>query len=67
MFLEMGLLFIMFGLPVLVLVAKFVYEDAKDRNMNNPGLWALLVFLFTLLGLVLYLLLRKEKNIDLSR
>jgi membrane protease YdiL (CAAX protease family) len=62
MFLEIVLLLMLFWLIVWAVIAFFVYEDAADRDMDNAGLWAFLVFMFGLLGLILYLVFRGEKK-----
>ena len=41
-----------------IMCALFVYNDAQRRGMNAP-LWALLVFLFSVVTLPIYLFLRK--------
>lgn len=61
----MGLLEGMIVLPIVclffvgvpVLCAVFVYRDAKKRGLN-AGLWALLAFFTTIIGVVVYLLTR---------
>lgn len=44
-----------------LLLALVVYEDARDKS-QSPGLWAVLVFLFSLVGVILYLLTEKEDS-----
>jgi hypothetical protein len=43
---------------VQIYIAVWVYKDAKKRNMDNL-LWLIIVVIFGLLGLILYLLIRK--------
>ncbi len=63
----------MFGIGVMekiltiiwLLVAILVYKDATRRypaGSFKPILWAIVVFFMSLIGLVLYLLLRPEKK-----
>ncbi|PVX24674.1 MAG: hypothetical protein CW691_06895 [Candidatus Bathyarchaeum sp.] len=47
--------FLWFLLGILILV--WVYRDAESRNMNG-ALWAIIVFFLSVLGLILYLLVR---------
>lgn len=49
-----------------IIICVFVYNDAKKRNMNGV-LWVLIILLVPLfIGLVLYLILRKDYNIKCS-
>ena len=41
-----------------LLIAIWVYKDAKKRGMSG-GLWLLIVILFGLLGLIIYLIVRR--------
>jgi len=49
-------------LIVPIALAFFVYSDAQKNNVDNPILWALIVFIFGLLGLLIYLLVGKKKE-----
>jgi len=49
------LLWFVVGLLILV----FVYKDAESRGMNG-ALWAIIVFFLSLLGLLLYLIVRES-------
>lgn len=51
------LVFVLFFLVFAVALPLWVYSDAKSKGSDNAVLWALMVFLAPLLGLVLYLLL----------
>ena len=64
-----GLICMLLLIPliILIVVGIWVYRDAKERGMNG-ALWALLVILGTLFGLIpglliliIYLVVRKEK------
>ncbi|MHA1733054.1 MAG: PLD nuclease N-terminal domain-containing protein [Promethearchaeota archaeon] len=55
MFIGMGLLVL-----VTVLVAVYVHADAQRREVPNPGVWVLIVLLFNIVGLVVYLLVRRS-------
>ncbi len=52
----MGLLI---GLCLNLLITMWVYLDAKKRGHNAPGGWAFLVFIFLIIFLPLYLMMRK--------
>lgn len=53
------LLLFTFGIPILI--AVFVYRDAKKRQDCDPVLWALVAALVpSLIGLVIYLLVRSD-------
>ena len=45
---------------VFLAVTYFVYQDAKRHSQHPAFLWAIVVFLAPLLGLVLYLLLGRN-------
>ena len=51
------LLWFVVGLLILV----FVYRDAESRGMNG-ALWAIIVFFLSLLGLLLYLIVRSPQQ-----
>lgn len=42
-------------------VTFLIYKDAAKNNVDNPILWALLVFFFSWIGLLLYFLVGKKK------
>ena len=58
-FLLVPLLWFVIGLLILV----FVYRDAESRGMNG-ALWAIIVFFLSLLGLLLYLIVRGSPQQD---
>ncbi len=43
-------------------VSYLIYKDAVKNNVDNPILWALLTFFLGLLGIVLYLVVGKNKE-----
>lgn len=47
------------GLLVHAVAAYWVYNDATERNMESPVLWAALVVVGSLLGFIVYLLVRE--------
>ena len=49
------------GVLIAILVAVLVYQDAKSRGMNAM-LWAILVFLFLIIALPIYFIVRKPKT-----
>ena len=54
-----GLIYLI-GLAISIGLTIFVYTDAKKRGMSNPILWAVLTFFTGLIGLIVYLLVRKK-------
>ena len=50
------LLMLLVGLALVV----WTYRDAQERSTHPPFLWAIVVFLAPLLGIVLYLLLGRD-------
>ena len=48
------------GLAISIGLTYFVYTDAKKRGMDNAALWAVLTFFTGLIGLIIYLLVRKK-------
>ena len=48
------------GLAISIGLTYFVYTDAKKRGMDNAALWAILTFFTGLIGLIIYLLVRKK-------
>lgn len=47
---------------ILVLMANFVHKDAIQRNARSPEVWVLITLLFSVLGLVIYLICRGNYN-----
>ena len=63
-FFGFGILALMIAIGVLwfvvaILIAVWVYRDAERRGMNGV-LWALLVFIGNLIGLLIYLIVRSD-------
>jgi hypothetical protein len=58
-----------FGIFIVVLIALhiailvWVARDAKNRGMENAILWMLLVFIFGLIGLIIYFFAREQGNL----
>ncbi len=50
-------LVVFLALVIHVAIAVWVYRDAQKRNME-AGIWVLILLLFSLLGIVIYLLVR---------
>ncbi|HEU5162888.1 MAG TPA: hypothetical protein VFV54_07075 [Thermoanaerobaculia bacterium] len=46
-------------LGISIAIALWIYRDAKTRGITSAPLWAILGFLFNILGLVIYLIARK--------
>ncbi|PSP49013.1 hypothetical protein BRC75_05030 [Halobacteriales archaeon QH_7_69_31] len=56
-----GVLFIWLIFILIALALTYwVYRDAQKNSQHSPFLWALVVFLAPLLGLVLYFLLGRK-------
>jgi hypothetical protein len=47
---------VLFIISIALLV--WVARDAKNRGMDNPAIWMIIVFFLNLLGLIIYLLSR---------
>ena len=50
------------GLVIDIVLAWWVYNDAKKRGNPNAILWAILTFFFNLLGLLLYFLIGRNQG-----
>lgn len=46
------------ALMIVVLVCRFVHNDAVRRDVPNPVLWVFIVLIFNIPGLIIYLLVR---------
>ncbi|MFN2442593.1 MAG: hypothetical protein ABR517_07910 [Thermoanaerobaculia bacterium] len=62
-----GCLAVGMAVPLVLLVlsigiALWIFRDAKERGIQSPPLWAVLGFLFNVLGLVIYLIARKNMS-----
>lgn len=54
------------GFGIALIVAGWVYSDAKDRGSSSPGLWAIGVFALLIVFLPLYFFMRPSKRQSLS-
>jgi hypothetical protein len=54
-----GIAFPLIMLGISIAIAFWIYRDAKERGITSAALWAILGFLFNILGLVIYLIARK--------
>ena len=43
-------------------IALWIFRDAKERGIQSAPLWAILGFFFNILGLVIYLIARKNMS-----
>lgn len=50
----------LFFLAIFIAITYWVYQDAKKHSQHPAFLWALVVFLAPLLGVVLYFLLGRN-------
>jgi uncharacterized membrane protein HdeD (DUF308 family) len=58
-------LFVLFGLLLLVVgiaLIVWTYQDAQKNSSHPAFLWAIVVFLAPLLGIVLYVLLGRDER-----
>ncbi len=53
------LLLSLLSLAVSVYMVYWTYRDATKRGMDNPELWAIIVFFGNIMGLVAYLVVRE--------
>ncbi|TFG07003.1 MAG: zinc-ribbon domain-containing protein [Promethearchaeota archaeon] len=56
------LIFGLVGCVIQILLTVWTHKDAKARNMS-ADLWAVVVLIFGLLGLIIYLIVRSPKAI----
>jgi len=54
-------------LAIPLIVAAWVYSDAKSRGSSSPVLWAIGVFLLLIVFLPLYLMMRPPKATIISK
>jgi len=47
-------------LVVALLIAKYMHKDAIKRGIKNSEIWLLLGFFLSVLGLILYVVVRKN-------
>lgn len=50
------------GLGILIIISLLIWDDANKRGME-PWRWSLFVFFLPPVGIIMYALLRKEKNL----
>jgi len=48
-------------LVVWLLLAFWAYKDAKAKCMDTPIIWFLVVFLLGIIGIIIYIIIRKDK------
>lgn len=60
--LAVGVAFPLVLLVISIGIALWIYRDAKERGVQAPALWAILGFIFNVLGLVIYLIARKNMS-----
>lgn len=51
-------------LIVWVMVALWAKNDAQRRNIDNPALWAIVVFFAGIVGLIIYLVVIRPKGTE---
>jgi heme/copper-type cytochrome/quinol oxidase subunit 2 len=62
----LGLAFLILLVPIVwfviaILLCIWVYRDAESRGMNGV-LWLIIVLIAGIIGLIIYLVIRKEKS-----
>ena len=61
-YLFLGILFIpLLWFVVALLILVWAYQDAESREMNG-ALWAVIIFFLSVLGLLLYLIVRSPQK-----
>ena len=57
-------IFMMLGwiiyLGIAILLAYYVHKDAVKRGIANPEIWMIIILVFNVVGVLLYLLVRKN-------
>ena len=43
-----------------IIIAYYIHKDAVKRGIANPEVWILIALIFNVLGLIVYLLTRKN-------
>lgn len=56
----LGVAFPLILLALSIGIALWIWRDARERGNPSAALWAILGFLFNILGLVIYLIARKN-------
>ncbi len=51
------------GIGIVLIIAGWVYSDAKDRGSSSPILWAIGVFALLIVFLPLYFFMRPSKKL----
>lgn len=51
-----------FGIGIALIIAGWVYSDAKERGSSSPTLWAVGVFALLIVFLPLYFFMRPSKK-----
>lgn len=57
----------MFAIPIVyvaiaIIIAVWIYKDAQRRGDPQAGIWALVGFLFTFVGLIVYIVVRNQNQ-----
>ena len=57
----------MFAIPLIyvavaIIIAVWIYKDAQRRGDPQAAIWALVGFLFTFIGLVVYIVVRNQNQ-----
>jgi cytochrome c biogenesis factor len=47
---------------IAILICIWVYRDAEDRGMNGV-LWLIIILITGIFGLIIYLIVRKDKSV----
>lgn len=48
-----------------VLASILIFNDAKNRGMEAPAIWILLVFVLSILSIIIYLSVRPRGNLEI--
>ncbi|MFO8017854.1 MAG: hypothetical protein R6U96_04410 [Promethearchaeia archaeon] len=50
-----------------IIIAYYVHKDALKRGIDNAEMWLIITLIFNVVGLLVYLLVRKNYKINQSR
>jgi hypothetical protein len=54
------LVLVVAGVAINIAILVWVYRDSRNRAMDNPALWLILVFFTGLIGLLIYIFSRPK-------
>lgn len=57
-----GLLFVLLPIAITIGIAVWMYKDAQKRNDPNAILWLIVGLVGSVIGLIVYLIVRSQKS-----